>query len=42
MNWNVLEWNAPAIAFYRRIGAEPVNEWVAQRLDAAGIARLAQ
>lgn len=42
MDWNVLDWNEPAIAFYRRIGARAVTEWVAQRLDAQGIATLAE
>lgn len=30
--WNVLDWNEPAIQFYRSIGAEPQNEWVGYRL----------
>jgi GNAT superfamily N-acetyltransferase len=41
MNWNVLGWNEPAIAFYRRLGAEPVKDWNGQRLDAAGLRALA-
>jgi GNAT superfamily N-acetyltransferase len=30
--WNVLDWNEPAIQFYKSIGAEPQNEWVGYRL----------
>lgn len=42
LDWNVLDWNEPAIAFYRRIGARAVTDWIAQRLDAQGIAALAE
>ncbi|HET7315326.1 GNAT family N-acetyltransferase [Salinisphaera sp.] len=31
--WNVLDWNAPAIAFYEAIGARPQSEWIGYRLD---------
>jgi len=41
MDWSVLNWNQPAIDFYRRIGARPVADWTVQRLDAQGIAALA-
>lgn len=30
--WNVLDWNEPAIQFYRSIGARPQDEWVGYRL----------
>lgn len=30
--WSVLDWNAPALAFYRGIGAWPMDEWVRYRL----------
>ncbi len=30
--WNVLDWNEPAIKFYQSIGAKPLNEWVGYRL----------
>ena len=30
--WAVLDWNEPSIAFYRKIGAEPMNDWTVQRL----------
>ena len=41
MEWRVLTWNAPAIGFYRSIGARPVEEWVVQRLDDAALAAFA-
>ncbi len=41
VDWAVLRWNEPAIAFYRSLGAGPMDEWVGYRLDADGIARLA-
>ncbi len=42
MEWSVLNWNQPAIDFYRRIGAQPVTDWTVQRLDAKGMAALAE
>ena len=30
--WNVLDWNEPAIQFYQSIGAKPQDEWVGYRL----------
>ena len=41
MEWAVLDWNEPAIQFYRKLGAEPMNEWTVFRLTAEGIAKLA-
>ena len=40
--WNVLDWNEPAINFYRSIGAKPQDEWITYRLDVAGISALAE
>jgi GNAT superfamily N-acetyltransferase len=40
--WSVLDWNTPAISFYRKIGAVGMDEWTVQRLDELGIARLAR
>jgi len=42
MDWNVLDWNAPAIAFYRRIGAKPVEGWIPQQLSGDALSSLAQ
>lgn len=39
--WAVLDWNAPAIAFYRAMGAEPMEEWTVQRVSGDSLARLA-
>ena len=39
--WNVLDWNEPAINFYRSLGAKPQDEWITYRLDVDGIAALA-
>jgi GNAT superfamily N-acetyltransferase len=41
MDWAVLDWNAPAIEFYRTIGAKPVRGWTLQRLTGAALAALA-
>ena len=32
MEWSVLNWNEPAIRFYRSIGARPMDEWTVYRL----------
>ena len=41
MEWAVLDWNEPAIKFYRSLGAKPMDEWTVFRLTRDGIARLA-
>ena len=41
MEWAVLDWNDPAIQFYQKLGAEPMNEWTVFRLTEEGIAKLA-
>jgi GNAT superfamily N-acetyltransferase len=41
MEWAVLDWNAPAITFYRGLGAEPVLDWTKQRLAGPALAALA-
>lgn len=42
MEWAVLDWNDPAIQFYRKLGARPNDEWTIFRLTRDGIASLAQ
>ena len=42
MEWAVLDWNDPAIQFYRKLGARPNEEWTIFRLTGDGIAALAQ
>jgi len=32
LEWSVLDWNEPSIAFYRSLGAEPVDGWTRYRL----------
>ncbi|MFN2314557.1 MAG: N-acetyltransferase family protein [Bacteroidales bacterium] len=39
VRWQVLDWNEPAIAFYRKCGAELDGEWINCNFDEAGIAR---
>jgi GNAT superfamily N-acetyltransferase len=41
LEWAVLDWNEPAIGFYRRIGAEQMNEWIINRLTGDALAALA-
>lgn len=33
MEWSVLDWNTPAIGFYRKLGAMPLDEWTVFRLS---------
>lgn len=33
MEWSVLDWNSPAIAFYQQLGAKPMQGWHIYRLD---------
>jgi len=42
MEWAVLDWNDPAIQFYRKLGAKPMEEWTVFRLTSDGISTLAQ
>lgn len=42
MEWSVLNWNTPAIDFYKSLQAKPMDEWTVYRLDKKGIADLAQ
>lgn len=37
LEWSVLRWNAPSIAFYESLGAQPQTEWETYRLDGAGL-----
>jgi hypothetical protein len=32
MEWSVVNWNEPAMRFYKKLGAEPVNDWTVFRL----------
>lgn len=39
--WSVLDWNAPSIAFYRKMGAMPMDEWTVFRLSGKALEKLA-
>lgn len=41
MEWSVLDWNTPAIEFYKSLGAKPMNGWSVFRLDEKAISNLA-
>jgi GNAT superfamily N-acetyltransferase len=40
--WQVLDWNLPAIGFYETLGARALKEWVTMRVSEPDIARLAE
>lgn len=42
LEWSVLDWNAPSIAFYKSLGAVPMDEWTVFRLADDALARLAK
>jgi GNAT superfamily N-acetyltransferase len=42
MEWAVLDWNAPAIRFYRRMGARLRKEWILTRVTGDRLRRLAE
>jgi GNAT superfamily N-acetyltransferase len=39
--WTALNWNKPALDFYRKLGAKPMEEWTLLRLNCEGLRRLA-
>ncbi|MDQ3160137.1 MAG: GNAT family N-acetyltransferase [Pseudomonadota bacterium] len=40
--WSVLDWNTPAIDFYRSLGARGLDEWTGQRLTGRALHALAE
>lgn len=40
LEWSVLDWNAPSIAFYRSLGAESMDGWTTFRLDGDALTAL--
>lgn len=40
LEWSVLNWNAPSIAFYESLGARPQDEWTVYRLTDGALAEL--
>lgn len=41
LEWWVLDWNEPAIRFYKALGAKPMDEWTTFRVDGDALATLA-
>ncbi|MBL4619837.1 MAG: GNAT family N-acetyltransferase [Marinicaulis sp.] len=41
MDWSVLDWNAPSIAFYKSLGAMAMDEWTVFRLTGEALSNLA-
>ena len=39
--WSVLDWNTPAIEFYRSLGAQPMSDWTVQRVSGEALVALA-
>ena len=39
--WSVLDWNEPSIAFYRALGAVPMDEWTVYRVTGEALTNLA-
>ena len=42
LEWWVLDWNEPSIAFYRSIGARAMDEWTVQRVTGDALEKLAE
>ena len=40
LEWAVLDWNDPSIAFYKSLGAVPMDEWTTFRLSGDALAQL--
>jgi GNAT superfamily N-acetyltransferase len=40
LEWSVLDWNEPAIRFYRKLGAEPMSDWTVFRVSGQALVRL--
>jgi GNAT superfamily N-acetyltransferase len=41
LEWAVLDWNEPAIGFYRSLGAVAMDDWTVHRVTGAGLVKLA-
>src|ERR1700723_3789912 len=42
LQWSVLDWNEPSIAFYKSLGAVLMDEWTVCRVNGAALTALAQ
>lgn len=40
--WQVLDWNTPAVEFYEKLGARALKEWMTMRIDGEALERLAR
>jgi GNAT superfamily N-acetyltransferase len=41
LEWSVLHWNEPSINFYKKLGAEPKDEWVGYKLSGKSLKKIA-
>jgi GNAT superfamily N-acetyltransferase len=41
LEWSALDWNELALGFYRRLGAETMDEWITHRLDGEALVHVA-
>jgi len=41
LEWSVLDWNEPAINFYKKLGAMPMSEWTVFRVSGGALKKLA-
>jgi GNAT superfamily N-acetyltransferase len=41
LEWSVLDWNAPAIGFYKKLGARPMDDWTTFRVTGEALTKLA-
>ena len=42
LEWTVLDWNEPAIRFYKSLGAQSMHGWTINRVAGDALSRLAQ
>ena len=42
LEWSVLDWNEPAVAFYKKLGAVPMNEWTIFRVTGGSLHNLSR
>jgi GNAT superfamily N-acetyltransferase len=42
VEWSVLNWNEPAIQFYKSLGAKPMDEWTVYRVTGEALSKLAE
>jgi GNAT superfamily N-acetyltransferase len=42
LEWSVLDWNEPAIGFYKKLGAVPMSDWTVYRVTGDALGSLAR